>query len=364
MTRMTFHLKPLVVGILVIALELPAHAATMTFTGADLFNDPNVLFPNGNPTVSGSSLIFDPQTSSDHEKLLVLPLLPSGGLLGLISETISISINLTRLSDDHDPLLMLGDGSNLVGAAIEDGTTGAPRKTTLIDSGNVGTSRQVSSGNMVEFLGYPAIGGSFDINVDWTLQTGLTRIDVAFGSGSISYTEITRALDPTSAIDFVFMSENDVGEQYQINSLTVTIPDPIPEPVPLDLKPRHCPNQVNVKAGSVLRVAILGTEDFDVTQVDPASVRLEGVAPLRSAIKDVATPFEPFVGKESEFDCTIEGPDGFDDLTVRFSNQDVVSALGDVSDGDVLVLELTASLTDGTPIAGEDVVVINKKGRF
>ena len=109
-------------------------------------------------------------------------------------------------------------------------------------------------------------------------------------------------------------------------------------------------------------MAILGTADFDVTQIDPASIRLEGVPPVRSAVDDVATPFEPFVGKESEFDCTREGPDGFDDLTVRFSNEDVVSALGDVSDGDVLVLELTASLTDGTPIAGEDVVVIHKKG--
>ena len=108
-------------------------------------------------------------------------------------------------------------------------------------------------------------------------------------------------------------------------------------------------------------MAILGTADFDVTQIDPASIRLEGVSPVRSAVKDVATPFEPFVGKEIKFDCTREGPDGFDDLNLKFRTQDVVAVLGDVSNRDVLVLELTASLNDGTPIVGEDVVVIVKK---
>jgi len=133
-------------------------------------------------------------------------------------------------------------------------------------------------------------------------------------------------------------------------------------PVPLDIKPRRCPNRLKVKRHGRLHVALLGTADFDVTQIDPASIRLEGVPPVRFAVKDVATPFEPFVGKESKFDCTREGRDGFDDLTLKFRTRDVVAALGDVSHRDALVLELTASLNDGKPIVGEDVVVIRKKG--
>jgi len=126
--------------------------------------------------------------------------------------------------------------------------------------------------------------------------------------------------------------------------------------VPLDIKPQSCPNPLNLKSKGVLPVAILGTEDFDVTQVDPASIRLvAGVAPLRWALEDVTTP------SESE-ECTIADPDGYLDLTLKFDAQEVVAALGTVGDGDVLVLGLTGELLDGTPIVGEDVIIIIKKG--
>ena len=136
--------------------------------------------------------------------------------------------------------------------------------------------------------------------------------------------------------------------------------------VPVDIKPTSCPNPLNVKNNGVLPVAIVGTEDFDVTTVDPASVTLVGVAPLRWSLEDVVTPFEPFLGKESEFDCTEEGPDGYLDLTLKFDVQEIVEALGEVDDGDVIVLLLTGNLREeysGTPIVGEDVVIILKKGK-
>ena len=134
--------------------------------------------------------------------------------------------------------------------------------------------------------------------------------------------------------------------------------------VPVDIKPQSCPNPLNVKSQGVLPVAILGTADFDVTQVDIASVRLEGIDPIRSSFEDVATPFEPFTSKEDcSLDCTEEGPDGHMDLTLKFYTQEVVEVLGEVSDGDCLVLKLTGVQYDGTPIEGEDVVVILKKGK-
>jgi sugar lactone lactonase YvrE len=147
------------------------------------------------------------------------------------------------------------------------------------------------------------------------------------------------------------------------------------EQVAVDIKPQSCPNPLNVKDKGVLPVAILGTEGFDVGQVDPASVELEGVSPLTWDWGDVAEPFEPFVGKEDCFaDCwgwipTEEYPeylgDGYVDLTFKFDAQEVVAALGEVEDGDCLVLQLTGNLTEefgGTPLVGEDVVWIKKKG--
>ena len=98
-----------------------------------------------------------------------------------------------------------------------------------------------------------------------------------------------------------------------------------------------------------------------MTTIAPASIRLEGLAPIRSTSEDVATPFSN--GITSATDCTDLGPDGFTDLILTFDVQGIVAALGDVADGDVLILTLTGNLLDGTSIEGEDVVVILKKGR-
>jgi hypothetical protein len=133
-------------------------------------------------------------------------------------------------------------------------------------------------------------------------------------------------------------------------------PQPPDVEVALDIKPTSCLNPLSVGAKGVLPVAILGTEDFDVSHVDPASVRLEGIAPLRWGTEDVAAPF----------DCTSDGPDGYPDLTLKFDTREIAGALGNVQDGDVLELQLTGTLLEevaGTGIVGEDIVVILKKGK-
>jgi hypothetical protein len=129
-------------------------------------------------------------------------------------------------------------------------------------------------------------------------------------------------------------------------------PPPVIE-VAVDVKPVSWPNPFSVKERGVLPVAILGTEDFDVTQIDPATILLEGVAPLRWALEDVGTEGDPLLG-----------PDGFIDLTLKFDAQAIVTVLGPVNGGDVVVLHLTGNLKEefgGTPIEGEDVVIIIKK---
>jgi hypothetical protein len=152
---------------------------------------------------------------------------------------------------------------------------------------------------------------------------------------------------------------------WYINILSA-VEIPTDQEVALDIHPTSCPNPLNMKGDGIMPVAILGTVDFDVSQVDPESVMLEGVGPIRWAMEDVATPYEPFTGKEDCMDCTDEGPDGITDLTLKFSRQAIVAAVGEVEDGDCVVLTLTGNLKEefgGTAISGEDVVRIIKKGR-
>ena len=132
--------------------------------------------------------------------------------------------------------------------------------------------------------------------------------------------------------------------------------------VSLDIEPRSCPNPLNTKSHEVIPAAILGSEYFDVSEVDVSTVQLEGVEPLRWSLKDVASPFEPMVGKvDCREDCNDLGPDDFMDLTLKFDTREVVKALGKVKDGECLTLQLTGNLLDGTAMVGEDVVVILKK---
>lgn len=149
----------------------------------------------------------------------------------------------------------------------------------------------------------------------------------------------------------------------------------------LDIKPGSCPNPLNLRvrgaeedtlierstaakrppgvverAKAVLPAAILGTADFDVTDIEPATLMLEGVPALHWNVEDVSTP----VGEDAEeCECNTLGPDGYPDLTLKFGIGGVVRALGAVYDGDTIPLTITGELTDGTAFEGTDCVVIH-----
>ncbi len=127
----------------------------------------------------------------------------------------------------------------------------------------------------------------------------------------------------------------------------------------VDIKPGSCPNPLNRKSHGVLPVAILGTEDLDVSTIDANSILLirEGVGggatPAEATIQDVATPFEGEL-----CDCHELGADGILDLLLNFSTQEIVEALdlNSLSPGEEVVLTVTGNLTDGTPFTGSDYV--------
>jgi hypothetical protein len=150
-------------------------------------------------------------------------------------------------------------------------------------------------------------------------------------------------------------------DDLEFAKIIITGPDaPATVDVPVDIKPGSCPNPINVRSRGVLPVAVLGTADFDVTTILPDSIQLNGVSPIRWAMEDVATPDEPFIGKLDAYDCNELGPDGYIDLALKFNKQEIVNTFGDVEDRDVIILQLTGELEDGTLINGEDVIIVIK----
>lgn len=136
----------------------------------------------------------------------------------------------------------------------------------------------------------------------------------------------------------------------------------------VDVKPGGCPNPMNTSSNGVLPVAVLGTMGFDVTAIDVASVRLSRadgvggmVAPLEgppgphTVVDDVGTPF---LGEPC--DCHDLGPDGIDDLSMKFRTEDLVDVLqlDAVPTGVSIELVVSGSLTDGGMFSGSDCVSI------
>jgi hypothetical protein len=125
-----------------------------------------------------------------------------------------------------------------------------------------------------------------------------------------------------------------------------------PVSVSLDIRPEGCPNPLQNASRGLLPVAVLGTADFNVADIDVASLRLEGVAPVRWDYEDEATPY----GGEL-CGCTEEGSDGWTDLTLKFDAPALTAVIGAPS-GSEVVLNLTGALLDGTPIEGQDCAIV------
>ncbi|MDH4201697.1 MAG: DUF4465 domain-containing protein [Phycisphaerae bacterium] len=143
---------------------------------------------------------------------------------------------------------------------------------------------------------------------------------------------------------------------FGIDNLT-TVPKPID--VVVDIRPGSQINPVSTRSNGCLPITISGTESFDIESIDTDLLCLQGVACLRSFKVDVSAPTPE---SESTQPTTLGG-DGYEDLVAVFDVQEIIAALGDVSDGQVWQLALTGTLNDGTPIQGSDEILIKGKHR-
>jgi hypothetical protein len=124
----------------------------------------------------------------------------------------------------------------------------------------------------------------------------------------------------------------------------------------LDIHPTSWPNPINIKAKGMYPAAICGTETFDVSTIDPSTLKIYlfdgtgGVSPERWAYEDVVTPYTgPRPGGHTL------GPDGYMDLVFHFKLQDVVTGLNLAAHvGETVTLYIRGYLFNGVPIYGED----------
>jgi hypothetical protein len=113
-------------------------------------------------------------------------------------------------------------------------------------------------------------------------------------------------------------------------------------PVQIDIKPGSYPNSINLGSNGVIPVAILSTEDFDATQVDPGTVTLGGAG---VAVK----------GKGTKLLASSEDVNGDNllDLSLKILTENLEE--GQFQDGSAI---LTGQTYEGDNIQGQDTVSI------
>lgn len=101
--------------------------------------------------------------------------------------------------------------------------------------------------------------------------------------------------------------------------------------VQIDIKPGSFPNSINLKSKGVVPMAMLGTNDFAVSDVDHDTVMFANAVPLRWALEDVDN-------------------DGDEDMILHFKTQELTL------DAASTEATLTGTTTDGVSFVGTDSV--------
>jgi hypothetical protein len=153
--------------------------------------------------------------------------------------------------------------------------------------------------------------------------------------------------------DTVFLADH-----YALMMLHTPYGAPPAQSVSFDIKPGSCPNplnwKINHKGKAVLPVAILGSEDLDVRDIDVSSLSLlNDLEPVRHSYEDVAAPAD---STDGDCACTEAGADGHCDLTLKFDKRSVLEKLHALPEADQYTVTITGLLVSGESIEGHDCV--------
>ncbi|MBL7208954.1 MAG: hypothetical protein ISS52_02525 [Dehalococcoidia bacterium] len=127
-------------------------------------------------------------------------------------------------------------------------------------------------------------------------------------------------------------------DDFALNNITYVFEPLLPIEVEIDIKPGSYPNSINLKSKGKVPVAVLTTDDFDASTIDPETILFADAEPVRWTMEDV----------DDDDDM---------DLLLHFKTQDLN-----------LTEESTEATLTGTtygeqPIQGTDTVNIVPKGK-
>jgi hypothetical protein len=191
-------------------------------------------------------------------------------------------------------------------------------------------------------------GALYDLTYAWRPRIGPTdRMKVWVNGAEVgdhfgeagAWTAETYSFNATSSSTTIAFE--DVGADDQLGMLLDAVALVLRRiAVDIDIKPGSYPNSFNINGKGVIPVAVLGSEAFDVTDIDTSTLDFAGLA---VRVKGNGAP-----------QCSIEDAngDGYDDLVCQFVDDATTWTPGDA------VATLTGLLHDGTFFEGTDTINI------
>jgi hypothetical protein len=181
----------------------------------------------------------------------------------------------------------------------------------------------------------PGIPDTHTATINFGTGDGPEPATVSQGAGSGTVTGSRRYFLPNFYAVEVCVTDDDGGTGCDNFALEVK-----PFPVAIDIKPGSDPNCFNSDGHGVIPVAILSSPDFDATQVDPATVSLDG-----QGVRVVGK------GSTQAHQEDVNG-DGLVDLVVQIEDRDGTYQAGDTP------ATLTGVTFEGIHIEGTDSICI------
>jgi hypothetical protein len=328
--------------------------------------------------------------------LLVSFSISESAAIDIAVNTIRVDAELASVADTDLQLHKIVDDATSVGAAASVTSGGDGASATLLlstSSFELAFESILGDGDALDEAGsrFRVFGIVFDEDIAYSISAGLSATD-SFGrtitlwvfvccSESGSETVVTFSSDQVSMVTpnetFVVGGAGGdstnrlqgsatgiflAGRQYriQVESFLANSPAEYPAgaslqgkviftlgdaiaPPSIDIKPGSGTNPINVVSKGVIPVAVLGSDTFDVLDVDVTTLAF---GPAGAPLAHANGPHF-----EDDFDEPYDvNADGFDDLLAHFATTEAGIAFGDEE------ACLTGELLDGTPFEGCDAI--------
>lgn len=241
---------------------------------------------------------------------------------------------------ENDYLKVKGGTVNLYsGAYVDYGIFAYDGSTVNIYAGELGASSYITLLGINSTASTAVVtvyGTEFKVD-DYPCDYG--KVTLTGGSGTL--TGEYDYYGDTSEINLWILSDTPINLQPPVNEVAI------------DIKPGGNPNNINLKSRGVVPVAVLTTEDFDASTIDPDTVLFAGASPVRSMLCDVDDDGNDdllFHFKTQKLLKSDNNPDGLDENSTKATL--MAKLIGTMTSA------MTTETTDGEVIQGTDEVCI------